>query len=391
MVVALLAACRGDDGPEDALAVAVEGVDVLADAVVAIAVTGAPPGEQVEIAVASTDAAGTDWSSTTRVRADAAGRVALDDAPMEPFTVLTPVDDSPDRAYAWGLDARTFVVTARAEGRQPDRVEVRRRLVAAGVTTEATTLADDGVLGDLWSPAPGTAVGSAVLVIGGSEGGRGLPTIPAALASHGVTALTVAYFAAPGLPAALAEIPLETFTAALDRLRAAPDVDPERVWVLGASRGSEAAVLVAARHPDRVAGVVATVPGSVVGCSVADRDRAAWTEGGVPIPCLPVTPLPITDVDGPVIATCGGDDRLWPSCAQAEDLFDRLAATDRPPGDHLVSDPAAGHWVGTPVPYVAARSTVSTGLPEVGGDVLADDRVRAEAWPLVLEALGAAP
>jgi dienelactone hydrolase len=394
VVALLLAACTGDGGAEPTerprpLMVAASPASARADEVVALEVTGAPPREAVEIEVTSTDDEGVDWSSTLTRRADAEGRVVLVDEPMAPFTILTPVDDRPDLAYAWGEGESTFRIAVRADDRDPARTDVRRRLVAEGVTSAPTTLADDGVLATLWTPAPGSGVGSAVLVIGGSEGGLGIDRDAIALASRGVVALKLAYFGAPGLPAGLTEIPLETFVSALARLREEPGVDPERIWLVGGSRGSEAAVLVAARHPDLVAGVVATVPGSHVGCSIPDFPEPAWSEGGVPIPCDPLTPLPVTDVDGPVIATCGGDDRLWPSCLQAEALFDRLAAADRPPGDHLVSDPTAGHWVGSLTPYIWSASTRTTGDLEAGGDPLADDRVRAEAWPLLLEALGA--
>ena len=397
MVVALLlAGCTGDGGSDapatsGVLTVTATPGEVLADEVVAIEVAGAPPRAEVEIAVTSTDDVGVEWSSTTLVQADARGRVVFDDEPMAPFTILTPVDGTSDLLYMWAPEgASTFAVTARAEDREPARVEVRRRLVAEGVTRASTTLEDDGVAGQLFSPAPGTAVGSGVVLIGGSDGGLGAQLLDgAALASRGVPALQVAYFGMPGLPAELADIPLETFVTAVERLREEPDVDPDRIWLVGTSRGSEAAALVAARHPDLVAGVALTAPGSTVACSPGDRARVAWTEGGAPIPCDPVTPLPVEEIDGPVIATCGGDDPLWAACPQAEDLLDRLAAEDRPPGDHLVSDPTAGHLVGLLTPYVWATSARRTeGLP-MGGNPRADDRVRAEVWPLILEALGA--
>ena len=399
VVVALLlaAACTGDDRSDDAspasarLNLDVSAPSPLADEIVDLEVTGAPPRAEVEIEVTSTDDAGVEWSSTTVVPADDDGRVLFADEPMAPFTILTPVDGTPDRAYIWREDGSTFVVSARAEGREPARVEVRRRLLAEGVRRVTTTLEDDGVAGQLLTPAPGTAVGSGVVLIGGSDGGLGLQLLDGiALASRGVTALQVGYFGLPGLPAELADIPLETFVTAIERLREEPDVDPDRIWLVGTSRGSEAAALVAARHPDLVAGVALTAPAATVGCTPGDRTRVAWTEGGAPIPCDPETPLPVEDVDGPVIATCGGDDALWPACPQAEELFDRLAAEDRPLGDRLVSDQTAGHLVGLLTPYVWPTSATRTeGLP-MGGNPRADDRVRAQVWPYLLAALGVA-
>ena len=59
-------------------------------------------------------------------------------------------------------------------------------------------------------PAPGVPAGPrrpAVLIIGGSQGGLSSPLLAAALAGHGYPVLTIAYFAAPGLPASLCGYP----------------------------------------------------------------------------------------------------------------------------------------------------------------------------------------
>lgn len=407
-VALLLAACTGDDGSDDAapterpatLTVVASPTDALADEVVAVEVTGAQPGAEVRVEVTSTDEAGVEWSSTTRSEATDDGRVVIGDGPMEPFTTLAPAD--PGAAYTWGLGATTFTVTATADGHRSGTAEVRRRLVADGVTAALTDPAtDDGVVGALWSPAPDEATGSAVLVIGGSEGGVPTPELAAAFASHGITTLAIASFGTPGLPDELAEIPLETFVTGLGWLADRPGVVPDRVWVYGASRGTEAAVLVAARHPELVAGVVLGAPSSVVNSGFPDDTRPAWTDGGVPVPDAPfgtvgpapdpAADLPIEDVDGPVIATCGGEDRLWPACRHAEALFERRDGEARPEGDALAEDISAGHRVAAIVPFLPlGRPLAPTGGPiRFGGDPLADDRVRAEAWPLILEALGA--
>ena len=73
------------------------------------------------------------------------------------------------------------------------------------------------------------------------------------LAAHGYPALAVAYFGVPGLPQNLSAILLEYFERALGWLAAQPGVDPARLVVLGGSRGSEAAELLAVHDPDRCA------------------------------------------------------------------------------------------------------------------------------------------
>jgi uncharacterized protein len=88
----------------------------------------------------------------------------------------------------------------------------------------------------MYSPARTPAATSAVLVLGGSEGG--LPVrLPEALASRGHPTLAVAYFGLAGLPRTLANIPLEYFVTSLRWLARQPGVDPKRIVVVGASRG----------------------------------------------------------------------------------------------------------------------------------------------------------
>lgn len=58
-------------------------------------------------------------------------------------------------------------------------------------------------------------------------------------------------------------LPVETFDAALTWLQQQPGVKSDRLAVMGASKGGEAAVLVGSRHPD-VSAVVGYVPSHVV-------------------------------------------------------------------------------------------------------------------------------
>jgi hypothetical protein len=91
----------------------------------------------------------------------------------------------------------------------------------------------------------------------GSEGGMSYTVRWASLlASHDIPALVVAYFNEPGLPCALGDIPLQYFAHAIGWLRRQRRVDPARVWLLSASRGSEAELLVAEHWPGLVHGIV---------------------------------------------------------------------------------------------------------------------------------------
>jgi dienelactone hydrolase len=93
------------------------------------------------------------------------------------------------------------------------------------------------------------------------------------LASHGYPTLAVAYFHAAGLPDSLKKIPLEYSATAARLLAKQPGVDPEDLIALGASRGTEATLLLAQNFPKLVHGAVLHAPGAKVNDSPLCRVR----------------------------------------------------------------------------------------------------------------------
>ena len=112
------------------------------------------------------------------------------------------------------------------------------------VTSRALRPPSAPVHGTLFLPAA-AAPPAAVLVIGGS-GGSEPSYVGQALASEGFAALSVAYFARERLPAQLRGIRLEYFMSALEILRSELPSAATPIVVLGMSRGSEAAMRLAA-------------------------------------------------------------------------------------------------------------------------------------------------
>ena len=238
------------------------------------------------------------------------------------------------------------------------------------------------VHGTLFVPAKPCA---AVLLIGGS-GGSEPSYVGSALASEGVAALSVAYFARPGLPDQLRAISLEYFFSALEILQGAlPGV---ALAVLGMSRGSEAAMLTAIHSVIRVRGVVAMVPGNVVAGSWPSGGPA-WLLGGRPLPYVvhsgpdgqdPDALIPVELVPGPMLMVAAGADHVWPSADMARALSRRLHEHGDSHGHTILEYPEAGHSVGYLLPQLPPGL-----LPQEITDKAADKAARADAWPRAVE------
>jgi BAAT / Acyl-CoA thioester hydrolase C terminal len=75
-------------------------------------------------------------------------------------------------------------------------------------------------------------------------------------------------------------------------------------------------------------------------------------------------------IRGPIFAVCAGDDTTWPSCLYSRRMFARLHARHHPYADVLVDEPAAGHYVGSLVPFTL-RPVSSSSL---------DEQARERVW-----------
>jgi dienelactone hydrolase/uncharacterized protein (DUF2141 family) len=222
----------------------------------------------------------------------------------------------------------------------------------AGVTK--TIVRDEGMLGAFYMP-EGTAKRPALLVLGGSEGGLGASSaVGASFTKQGYAVLALAYFMEDGLPQSLENIPLEYFDTAIDWLKRQPGVDADAVGVIGGSRGSEAALLLASRNPS-VKAVMAFAPSGVVwqGLNFANPMNMgpAWTVDGKALPFI--TPdgrkyrpgaamkpmfdaalatetrkavdIPVENIKAPILLISGKEDALWPSYEMGEAIVKRLA------------------------------------------------------------------
>lgn len=388
-LVAALAACTGDPEPKEGV-LEVTPDSSLLDEPVRIRVTGLSPGQRVELTATMTGPDGRNWSSRATFKADGEGVVDLDrDAPesgdytgvdgMGLIAAMRSSGPSADPSAAPSAEVPQYatmpadlpVTVTVSSG--PERT-IRRVAVAPGVTVQDLTVAEHGVAGVLVTPSE--AAGPGVLLIGGSEGGLGVGNVAMALmlAAHGYPALAVATFNAPGLPSALRDIPIEYFASAASRL-------PGPVRVIGVSRGSEAALLLAARYPHLVARTVLAAPSERINLGFPNGGYA-WTFGNVP-----QLDIPFSAITGPVLAIVGTDDRVWPSAANADALTEQL-------GDRLTIHrlEGAGHDV-LGVPYLSADPAAVhpvTGEPiNLGGSRQVNEQARRDSWSALLAFLSA--
>jgi pimeloyl-ACP methyl ester carboxylesterase len=366
-------------------------------------VSGAEPDHDVTVSATAIDADGHVWRSHAEFTPHANGTVNLGDLPRS---------GSYSGAHATGLLwsmtspgvkafhlprglAMSVTWTATGSGRRAPALTQKRVLTDPGVTEKSLTASSDGFVAELYEPAATAKPASPVVLVGGSEGGLGGPTLQAAaLASHGHPALALAYFGLPGLPTTLTDVPLEYFAKALTWFSRQPGVDPRNITMVGGSRGSEAALLMGVDYPGLVRNVVAASPSSFVNTGLPDTSRAAWTWHGRPVPHAsvndfgtvtpgePASAIPVQRIRGRVLVLCGQDDLLWPSCPSsdriAEEVGSRAVKVEEPEAGHLIDFPLPN------LPLAPGAETNDLGTVSEGGSVQADAVGRLDAWPRLL-------
>lgn len=379
----------------------------LYDEPVTVTLTGLGAGRETTVTAQTTDAAGVTWTSSADFRASKDGSLDLSAPPsggsyaqanpMGLFQMMRPDRDVDGLAFD---RSGSYQVVLKAEVRgRPVATATATRLLPGDdkVTVTPLTVSKDGLHGRLALPKDTRMRKPAVLLFGGAEGG--LPASVEAraslLAAHGYPALALAYWDAPGLPRALAAIPLEYFAGALEKLRMQPGVDPDKIFVDGTSWGGEAALLLGATFTD-VHGVIAQVPNSYVDAAVPSGEGSSWTLNGrglphaerrqVGSPASAVDPrawIRVDQIVGPILLTCGGLDAVWNSCRNVDDVRARLPD----PGTSVaLRFPDGGHLVGALPAYLPWPESWMT---RSGGKLEATLAANATVQRRILELLAA--
>lgn len=279
------------------------------------------------------------------------------------------------------------------------------RIVDAGPTGQR--VANNGILANYF-PAQGSGRSPAILLLGGSEGGLGkdMHALALLLQAQGYHTLQLAYHNAPGKSAKLKNIPLEDFYKALDWLKRQRQVDPNRIGIVGYSKGAEAGLVVATRYPGIRAAVLG-MPSSVVWDGMSGENymvgsfSSSWSEKGEPLPHLaykgrpgadglmpvfvnglkevnanPAAVIPVEKFQGKLMLICGEAEKLWPSCPMTDQIVAR-AAKNAAPAPIVLRYKDAGHGV-MGAPFTDAKTRRS--WTQLGGTEADNAAARADSW-----------
>jgi dienelactone hydrolase len=258
----------------------------------------------------------------------------------------------------------------------------------------------------------------AILLLGGSEGSlRETRNIYArALAAQGYAVLYPGYYKTREDNRSFDMVPLETFDRALVWMAARPEIDASRMAVIGHSKGAEAALIVASRHPE-IRAVVAAMPSDVVwqgfdfNATDMSKFRSSWSLKGQPLPFVrykllswyewfssdaltkmyrqsweqaaryPQAAIRVDQINAKILLVCGGDDLIWPSCEMARAIQARAPPASKE-SFALLSYPQAGHWAFGPVENLHSSDTENLG--QMGGTAEMDMAARKDQWPKLL-------
>jgi dienelactone hydrolase len=428
------------------------GPSVLAGEPMRIVLEGFAPGREVHLVAERDvrDATGLrPYRSQARFVADAQGRVDLGRQAPEPggsyggadvrgpLWSMVPASAGPGDPASAAASAPPRTNQVRFEARQGERsatatlvLEPHRHDV---VQRAATAALPGAVYAHLPTSAPTRR--PALILLGGSEGGRRIVRDAPVYASRGYAVLALPYYSPPGwgpngptpaelpeLPAAFADIPLERLEAAREWLAAQPEVDASRIGIVGTSKGAEFALLAAVRMPWLKA-VVALVPSDVVwegwGPGVAPGRASSFSWRGQGLPFVPykdfekelagfatgaevrirrpqdagraanpervaAARIPVEDIAAPVFVAGADDDQVWDSGGMARNIAAARSRAGRETVTLVFRD--AGHALGSPGTWPTTQ--YNAGPSKAGGNPEADARAQAQVWAAQFEFLG---
>ena len=216
-------------------------------------------------------------------------------------------------------------------------------------------------------------------------------------AKQGFVGVSLPYIGREGLPKLPEAIKLEYFEEVIAWLRQQPEVDPEKIIVMGASRNAELALVLAFIYPDLISGVIAYAPSSVSWSNTvlpynSDEIKPSWTYKGADIPYVPMdkivgnsstkietldywksglakeaadlATIKVEQINGPILLLSGKDDKVWPSANMADQLAQRVKENNFQHAFYNIQYENAGHLISS---NPEVLSTIRLGTINIGG------------------------
>lgn len=201
-----------------------------------------------------------------------------------------------------------------------------------------------------------------VVGLGGSEGGNAWTsdrwkTVRDQFIGQGYAFLALGYFGGNGTPETLDRISIDAVHDAIIEASKATQIDGSKIAIVGGSKGSELALLMASHYPD-ITCVVAMVPGHAAFPALTlSASTSSWTYHNEEVPFVPVpwsatsdlmkrdlrsaftkmlrdtaavevARIKVENINGPILFVSATGDEMWPSTDMSEEMMKRLKSTD---------------------------------------------------------------
>ena len=351
----------------------VEPKRAMSDCPLHICASGLAPGEQVTLIAREKDMFGNLWESSTRFAAQADGTVDVSrDLPlsgnydwvdaMGPAVSMKAVSPGPGVPEYNMHNTEPFSTeyTLIREDGSTETISAERLMMADGIRREV--IEKDGIFGTLFMPESGKKL-PLIIQLNGSNGGTD-EGLAAVLASHGFAVITLAYFNYATLPKVMDNIPLEYFGKAIRYLQSRPEIDGDKIGIVGISFGGLLSLLVPSLYP-QIRACAPNVPSGILfGGAGVDYNKPispfSWQGKSLPIVPRPsdtnewmkaqmakngaidltqnhwnalkaaskeqieAATIKVENINGPVMLISGGDDRQWPSTELSDMVVKRL-------------------------------------------------------------------
>ena len=245
-----------------------------------IKATQLKPHQKVQFNLHAVDAKKYSWHSSAIYIADKNGQIDLSVAPSVGGSYL----GIHPMGLFWSMKSKDYHQIATGKGFQAtisiihDKDTLTQESIYRQSSRELTKLGiqgmqkRDSIIANYYLPSSDKKR-PAIIFLGGS-GGNFRQERVSMYASEGFAVIDLKYFKGEGLPNGIIEIPLEYVRKAHQWLMTQEEIDPNRIGIIGRSRGSELAMLYATKY--EVSFVIAQVPSNVVWFGWEDG-KSSWT------------------------------------------------------------------------------------------------------------------